>query len=196
MMALGKNWYVYGGGNVIVVNAKSFTIITAHKIKAKIRVMQKSDYECLPEFLYQAIYVPEGGQRPSREIVRDDPNIFIYIKEFGEQAGDHGVVAEVNGQIIGAAWTRIIPAYGHVNDKTPELATSLLPPFRQYGIGTKLMKGLFGLLRKNGYKQISLSVQKNNPAVRFYQRLGYKITGERLDHANHEDYLMIKELIK
>jgi intein-encoded DNA endonuclease-like protein len=28
----GKNWYVYAGDNVITINAKSYTIITAHKM--------------------------------------------------------------------------------------------------------------------------------------------------------------------
>jgi ribosomal protein S18 acetylase RimI-like enzyme len=56
------------------------------------------------------------------------------------------------------------------------------------------MNKLFDVLRINGYKQTSLSVQKGNPAVRFYQRLGYAVSGERLDHAGHEDYLMIKRL--
>ena len=100
----------------------------------------------------------------------------------------------VTGQIIGAAWTRIIPAYGHIDQDTPELAIALLPDFRQYGIGTKLMTKLFDVLRKNGYTQTSLSVQKDNPAVRLYQRLGYTMSGERLDYAGHEDYLMIKAL--
>jgi intein-encoded DNA endonuclease-like protein len=31
----GKNWYVYIGDNVITINAKSYTIITAHKIIKK-----------------------------------------------------------------------------------------------------------------------------------------------------------------
>jgi ribosomal protein S18 acetylase RimI-like enzyme len=105
------------------------------------------------------------------------------------------VAAEQNGQVIGAAWTRIIPAYGHINNETPELAISVLPGFRGYGIGAKLMKKLFEVLRENGYKQTSLSVQKDNPAVRFYQRLGYEMSGERLDHAGHEDYLMIRNLL-
>ena len=159
----------------------------------KIRVMQESDYECLPEFLYQAIYITEGEELPPRDII-NEPEIFVYIKDFGTQPGDLGVVAEQNGQIIGAAWTRIITAYGHIDRDTPELAISMLPEFRGYGTGTRLMKKLFEVLRQNGYKQTSLSVQKDNPAVRFYQRLGYKTSGERLDHAGHEDYLMIKEL--
>ena len=167
----------------------------------KIRVMRQSDYECLPEFLYQAIFIPEGVDSPPRSVI-NDPEIFVYIKDFGTQPGDLGVVAEQNPesssgqapQIIGAAWTRIIPAYGHINNETPELAISILPEFRNLGIGTKLMTKLFDLLRENEYRQTSLSVQKDNPAVRFYQRLGYELSGERLDHAGHEDYLMIKKL--
>jgi len=189
----GKNWYVYGGGVAITINAHSFTVITAHKINAKVRVMRESDYECLPEFLYQAIYIPEGAEPPPRSVI-SDPEIMVYIKDFGMQPGDLGVVAERNDQVVGAAWTRIIPAYGHIDCETPELAIAILPEFRSYGIGTKLMKKLFEVLRKNGYKQTSLSVQKDNPAVLFYQRLGYKLSGERIDHAGHEDCLMVKEL--
>ena len=194
-IGLGKNWYVYRNGDVITINARSFTIITAHKINTRVRLIQESDYACLPEFLYQAIYIPEGAEPPPRSII-NDPNIIIYIKDFGAQQGDLGVVAQcaVTGQIIGAAWTRIISAYGHVDNDTPELAISLLPPFRGYGIGTRLMNKLFDVLRINGYKQTSLSVQKDNPAVRFYQRLGYVISSERIDHVGHEDHIMVKDL--
>jgi ribosomal protein S18 acetylase RimI-like enzyme len=82
----------------------------------------------------------------------------LHTTELGAQAGDLGIVAEQNGQVIGAAWTRIIPAYGHVDNETPELAISVFPEFRGYGIGTKLMKKLFDILRYNGYTQTSLSV--------------------------------------
>ena len=87
IIGLGKNWYVYGNGIVFTVNAKSFTIITAYKINAKVRLMQESDYVCLPEFLYQAIYIPEGEALPPRSIL-NDPNIRIYIDGFGTQPGD------------------------------------------------------------------------------------------------------------
>jgi ribosomal protein S18 acetylase RimI-like enzyme len=188
----GKNRYIYGKGASITVNARSFTMITAHPIDAKIRVMEESDYPCLPEFCHQAIFIPEGVEPPPGSIV-DEPEIFMYIKDFGTARGDLGAVAEQNGRIIGAAWTRIIPAYGHVDSETPELAISLLPAFRGYGIGTKLMKKLFAVLRDNGYARTSLSVQKDNPAVRFYKRLGYVITGDKCDHVGHEDFIMIKD---
>lgn len=189
----GKNWYVYRAGVVISINAHSNTIITAHQISAKVRLMQTSDYVCLPEFLYQAIFIPEGVESPPRKII-NDPQIFVYIKDFGTKPGDLGVVAEQNGQVVGAAWTRIIPAYGHINDEIPELAISILPEFRGYGIGTKLLKKMFVVLRSNGYARTSLSVQKDNPAVRLYERLGYRITEEKLDHVGNEDFIMIRDL--
>ena len=184
----GKNWYVYFKGAVITVNAHSYTIITAHPIKPKIRTMRASDYGCLAEFCYQAIFIPEGAEPPPRSVVKA-VDIYIYIDGFGSKIGDYGIVAEQNGRVIGAAWTRIIPAYGHVDSKTPELAISILPEFRGYGIGTKLMRKLFKVLLDNGYSQTSLSVQKKNPAARFYKRLGYKVIKE-----NHDDYIMILDL--
>jgi len=189
----GKNSYVYKAGVVITINTHSHTIITAHKLNAKIHNIQEAEYECLPEFLYQAIFIPKGMELPPREIIKD-PEIFIYIKDFGKQEGDLGVVAEQNGQIIGAAWTRIIPAFGHISDEIPELAISILPELRGFGIGTKLMRKLFATLRANGYQRTSLSVQKDNPALHFYKRLGYEITDEKADHVGHGDYIMIKEL--
>ena len=158
----------------------------------KTRQIEPGDYPALEDFLYHAIYIPPGEEYPKREVIFD-PEIFIYIKNFGK-GDDLGVVAEESGQIVGAAWSRIIPAYGNIDDKTPELAISVLPKYRGCGIGTDLMMHLFKLLRERGFKRTSLSVQQNNPAVRFYQRLGYVITDEKLDHAGHEDYIMVKDL--
>ena len=189
----GKNWYVYKDGVAITINAHSFTIITAHKIDAEVCKMEKTNYVCLNEFLYQAIYVPEGMEPPPRSII-ENPEIFIYIDDFGTKPGDIGVVATQNRQIIGAAWTRIIPAFGHIDDNTPELAISIFPEFRGFGIGTKLMHKLFDELRENGYKQTSLSVNKENPAVRFYQRLGYEVLSDRPNCDEHDDLLMIKKI--
>jgi ribosomal protein S18 acetylase RimI-like enzyme/ubiquinone/menaquinone biosynthesis C-methylase UbiE len=160
----------------------------------QIRPIQPTDYSVLEDFLYHAIYIPDDEEYPPREIIFT-PEIYIYIKDFGLDT-DCGVVAEdlETGKIVGAAWTRIIPAYGHLDKDTPELAISILPKFRGRRVGTMLMNRLFELLRERGFKRTSLSVQQNNPAVRFYKRLGYKITDEKIDHAGHEDYIMVKNL--
>ena len=158
-----------------------------------IRQITKEEYPFLEDFLYHSIFLPVGVEPLPREIIFV-PEIFVYIKDFGGK-DDCGVLAEQDGQIIGMAWTRIISGYGHLDDKTPELAISVLAPFRGKGIGSKIMESLFDLLRERGYRQTSLSVQKENPAVHFYKRLGYEvIMGNRIDDANHSDYLMIKYL--
>jgi len=158
----------------------------------KIRSILESEYSILEDFLYHAIFLPPELESVPYETIFD-PEIFVYIDGFGAM-DDHCVVAEQDRKIVGMAWVRIIQGYGHIDDKTPELAVSVLPNLRGKGIGTKLMKSLFDLLQTNGYKQTSLSVQKDNPALRFYKRLGYKIFGEEKDYVDNEDYLMIKYL--
>jgi ribosomal protein S18 acetylase RimI-like enzyme len=159
----------------------------------EIRPIEPKDHPLMEEFLCQAVFVPEGAEAPPREIIFR-PEIFVYIDRFGSREGDLGVVAWVGGTAVGAAWTRIIPAFGHLDPQTPELAIAVLPGWRGRGVGSRMMERLFEMLRREGYRRTSLSVQKDNPAVRFYQRLGYTVSGERPDGAGHEDYLMVKEL--
>ena len=154
-----------------------------------IRELIVSDYPKMEEFLYWAIFTPPGENLPERDIIYN-PDVFIYIKDFGS-GDDCGVIAEVDGQAIGSAWTRIIPAYGHIDNQTPELAISVLSEYRNQGVGEMLMEKLFDLLSNRGYEKTSLAVQKENPAVRFYLRLGYEIIEEKT-----EEYLMIKMLDK
>ena len=153
-----------------------------------IREITPNDKQILEDFLYNAIFIPKGASPfPRDEIYK--PEVFIYIDSFGEKPDDIGVVAEFDGKPAGAAWVRVIPAYGHIDDETPELAISVFREYRNQGVGTKIMTRLFGVLRERGYKQTSLAVQKENPAVSFYQRLGYEIITEA-----GEEYIMLKSL--
>lgn len=153
--------------------------------KLIIRVIHSEEYPLLREFLYQAIFLPEGTQPPSRSVV-DLPSLQIYIADFGTRLGDHCLVAEVNEKIVGAAWSRIMEDYGHVDKDTPSLAISLLPEYRGLGIGTKLLNSLLSLLHEKGFYQVSLSVQKKNPAFRLYKRAGFQILEEK-----DTEYLML-----
>ena len=150
-----------------------------------IRKMRPEEHDLLREFLYQAIYFPEGMEPPPRSVV-DLPELQVYIADFGTRPGDHGLVAEVEKKVIGAAWCRIMEDYGHIDNITPSLAISLLPEYRGQGTGTQLLNGLLLLLQENGYQQASLSVQKENPALRLYQRTGFRILAER-----GTEYLML-----
>lgn len=150
-----------------------------------IRKIHPEEYSLLREFLYHAIYLPEGVEPPPRSVV-DLPELQVYVTDFGTQPGDHCLVAEVERKVIGAAWCRIMEDYGHIDNDTPSLAISLLPEYRGQGTGTQLLNALLLLLRENGYQRASLSVQKENPALRLYQRAGFRILAEK-----GTEYLML-----
>ena len=152
-----------------------------------IRKMCQEEYGLLREFLYRAIYLPEGVEPPPRSVV-DLPELQVYVTDFGTRPGDLCLVAEAEGIVVGAAWSRIMEDYGHIDSSTPSLAISLLPEYRGRGIGTQLLNGLLLLLRENGYRRVSLSVQKGNPALRLYQRTGFHIVAEK-----GTEYLMLWE---
>jgi len=157
-----------------------------------IRPIAPADYPQLEDFLYHAIHVAPGETLPPREVIFT-PDIHIYIKDFGQLPADCGVLAEQDGTIIGMAWARIIPAYGNIDAHTPELAISVLPDYRGQGVGARMMQSLFTLLREQGHTRTSLSVQRANPAARFYQRLGYEVLRE---NAELGDLIMVKDLTK
>ena len=150
-----------------------------------IRKIRPEEYSLLREFLYQAIYLPVGVDPPPRSVI-DLPELQVYIADFGTRPGDHCIVAEAAGKVVGAAWCRIMEDYGHIDNDTPSLAISLLPEYRGQGTGTQLLNALLLLLRENGYQRASLSVQKENPALRLYQRAGFRILAEK-----GTEYLML-----
>ena len=155
-----------------------------------IRALQPGETGLLKEFLYEAIYIPEGVKPPDRSIV-ERPELRIYYVDFGSNQADHCLVAESEGSVVGAVWTRIMDDYGHVDGETPSFAISLLPEYRGMRIGTRLMKEMLHLLKECGYMQASLAVQKANYAVRMYEKAGFKTVDE-----NEEEYIMICDLQK
>ena len=68
-----------------------------------IRQITPKDYPLLEDFLYHAIYIPPSEEMPKRELIFE-PEIFVYIKDYGGK-DDCGVIAEIDGKAIGAAWT-------------------------------------------------------------------------------------------
>ncbi|MFK8281485.1 GNAT family N-acetyltransferase [Capnocytophaga cynodegmi] len=153
-----------------------------------IRPMNPSEYSLLQDFLYEAIFLPEGVAPPPRDIVFH-PELRIYFADFGSQKGDVAVVATASERIIGAAWARIINDYGHIDDQTPSLSISLYSEYRNQGIGTKLFQKLLDQLAEEGYKKASLSVQKANYAAKMYLKMGFYVVKE-----NDEDYVMVIDL--
>ncbi len=153
-----------------------------------LRKLLADETELLKDFLYEAIFIPEGVEPPAREIILQ-PELKIYYEDFGTGAADNCVVAEDDGRVIGAVWTRIMNDYGHVDDDTPSFAISLYKEYRGQGIGTRLMQEMLKLLKEQEYKKASLAVQKANYAVRMYEKVGFKTMDE-----NEEEYIMVCDL--
>lgn len=153
-----------------------------------IREMRKEEYCLLDDFLYEAIYVPDGIEPPPKSVI-SCPELQVYIVEFGKQKHDRALVAEVQGNIVGVIWARIMNDYGHIDNDTPSLAMSVYQKYRGLGIGTSLLKQLIVVERLAGYSKISLSAQKENYAVKMYEKEGFTIVDE-----NSEEYIMTVNL--
>ena len=153
-----------------------------------IRELRQDEMEVLDTFLYESIFIPKGVSAPSKDII-NQPELQVYVKNFGEDKGDLCLVAQVENEIVGAVWVRIMNDYGHIDDETPSFAISLLKEYRNYGIGTELMKQMLKKLKMQGYRQASLAVQKMNYAVRMYTNVGFEIVDE-----NDQEYIMICRL--
>lgn len=154
----------------------------------QIREIREAEYALLKDFLYEAIFIPEGMKAPPKSIL-SAPELQVYISNFGTQEHDRALVAEVDQQVVGAVWVRIMNDYGHVDDKTPSFAISLYKEYRGMGLGTEMMRKMLALLKASGYRQASLAVQKANYAVKLYQKVGFEIVDE-----NSEEYIMIHRL--
>ena len=153
-----------------------------------IREIRSDEIPLLEDFLYEAIFIPEGTNPPPKSIINSE-ELQIYIRDFGMFSDDKCLVAETDGKIVGAVWSRIMNDYGHVGDGIPSLAISLYKEFRNKGIGTELLRQMLQLLRREGYANVSLSVQKENYATNMYVKAGFAIVKE-----TEEEYIMVCKL--
>lgn len=104
-----------------------------------------------------------------------------YVDNWG-RPGDASMIALDDGTSVGAAWYRVFsrsaPGYGFVDESVPELTIAVVPSRRGRGYGDELLEGLLERARQEGYSALSLSVEKANPALRLYERFGFRPVGE------------------
>jgi [ribosomal protein S18]-alanine N-acetyltransferase len=149
-------------------------------MSATYRPININDYPFLREMLYEAIFVPEG-EEPFPKSIIDLPEIAKYIDDWDDNS-DFGLIIQSNNEPVGAIWCRLYTedhkGYGFVDNETPEVSIALKADFRNRGFGTQMMEQTFMLAKENGYKALSLSVDKKNRAANFYKRMGFKIVDE------------------
>lgn len=131
-------------------------------------------------FLTIAARMEESNEHIQKALT--DPALVKYWQNWGRPA-DLGIVAE-SAELnypVGCAWVRLYPGeepgHGHVADDIPELSFGVVKNLRNQGIGTLLLQRLIDDCRTQ-FPGISLSVRRDNPSVRLYQRFGFRPYGD------------------
>lgn len=146
-----------------------------------IRTVQIQDVSFLWDMMYEAAAVSEGMRALGKEKALSLPVNRKYVEGWG-RAGDAGVIAiDQTGQPLGVAWYRLYPekapGYGFVASTIPELTIGVRDDARGQGIGRALLQALIALAQSQGYTALSLSVDRNNPALHLYERCGFRDAG-------------------
>ena len=140
------------------------------------RLVETHESELVFSFLTLAARMDETQEPIQKALV--DKELTPYWREWGRD-GDIGVVAiqSSNGLPVCCAWVRLFPkvapGHGFVAEDIPELAIGAVALYRNRGIGAETLRKLIAVCQTKA-AGISLSVRTSNPAVRLYERLGFK----------------------
>ncbi|MEU8639097.1 GNAT family N-acetyltransferase [Amycolatopsis sp. NPDC048633] len=136
------------------------------------------DADFLADMLVAAVNWSPEWQNKSRRRVLRAPNTAHYIAGWPRE-DDLGVVAEVDGERVGAAWLRFFPpedpGYGFVAADVPELTIGVAAPWRGRGAGRALLRAIEARAVEAGIGRIGLSVERKNFARRLYLAEGYEV---------------------
>lgn len=143
-----------------------------------VRWAVREDGAFMADMLVEAVNWSAERERRSRELVLSAPSTAHYIAGWPCDT-DLGVIAEANGERVGAAWLRFLPAadpgYGFVAADVPELTIGVAAHWRGRGVGRALLRAVAEQALSVGIRQISLSVERTNFAHGLYLSEGYRI---------------------
>lgn len=144
-----------------------------------------ADIEFLSEIVVGAAVA--SGVDVSLDRLSSYPGTYQYVEQF-PQGSDVGVVAQaVDGQLIGAAWVRMLATDAHaINQPLPELTMGVIAQYRRKGIGERLLTELYRAAAAKQIAKISLGVHKKNfPAIELYRKQGWREEG------TYREYIMM-----
>ncbi len=152
------------------------------------------DVEFLWEMVYWAAHVDEDDG-VGLDDIRRNPDLIGHAAGWGRR-GDLGVVAEIDGRPVGAAWLRLFDPdtsdYSvFVDDLTPELVAAVAPEHHGRGVGTVLLTTLFDHADPVFAASV-LSVRADNPAVRLYERFDYREVDRIINRVGTESLRMVR----
>lgn len=104
----------------------------------------------------------------------------------------HAVLAEIGAAAAGCVF------YAHEDQSLGLFRLAVLPAYRRRGVGSALIAYVEDLARQKGIPQVRLGVRVALPGnLRYYQRLGYRVYGERHQEGFAEaiDLLLEKDIL-
>jgi ribosomal protein S18 acetylase RimI-like enzyme len=118
-----------------------------------------------------------GGQAPKRELADSWRRRRAKYERWLDDPETFFVVAENRDRPIGYAFVTVGPGYAgwQTGDRLAELETlSVLPEHRSNGVGTKLLKSVWGRLAEMGVEDLIITTATTNvDSHRFYERHGF-----------------------
>jgi GNAT superfamily N-acetyltransferase len=145
-----------------------------------IRPAASGDGAFMADMLVEAVNWSPVWKKQSRRRVLSNHKTAHYIAGWPRDT-DLGVIAEADGERIGAAWLRFHPAsdpgYGFVAADVPEVTIGVTVHWRGRGVGRDLLRAIAERARSADIRQISLSVERRNFAQKLYLSEGYQIVG-------------------
>ena len=135
------------------------------------------DVPFLRDMLHHAYYWRESDADASEPVSR-------YVANFGRR-GDAALIAIEDHRRVGAAWYRLFthdePGFAFLDESTPEVSIAVVPNMRGRGTGSQLLSALMERARQEGYPALSLSVERDNPSIKLYERHGFRPVREEGD---------------
>ena len=161
-----------------------------------LRPATDSDEDILWHMLFYASHANEDPEA-DLESIRSNPDLRRYVSDWGRD-GDLGIIAEQDSRAVGAGWLRLFvgderasPTF--VDDCTPELALAVLPGHEGRGLGTRMLVQLLSQATQR-YPAVALSVRRNNPAQRLYERIGFRRIGIITNRVGGQSYKLLLPL--
>ena len=134
-----------------------------------LRPAAQGDLDLLWDFLAMAAY--ERDVAAAKAV----PSVATHLDGW-RRPSDFGFVAELGGAATGAAWARHIPAEDNpffIDDRSPVVTIAVRDGMRGKGVGESLLRALIAEAEARGLR-LSLDVRETNPAMRLYERLGFR----------------------
>jgi GNAT superfamily N-acetyltransferase len=139
------------------------------------RAAQRAD---LPAIIAMLADDGLGNNRENPLLGAVDPAYEAAFADVAAQSGNHLLVAEKEGQLVGTMQLVIIPGLSRLGAKRAQIeAVRVARPMRGQGIGDALLRHAIDVARAEGCKLVQLTSDKRRGRAHiFYERVGFVAT--------------------